>query len=358
MRDFPYRTEPEEVQVALVKFLLNCVKRHNAKQATFLGAHSQFLNMFNNLCKELGPKFTELVLSSWEEMIKYFQTVKLTTLIETMKSVHTLEAPLSGEMIAVIMDFFARKFVHDVDSCSLLVFFSPGDRNYNKAIGLIRKNAANYTPSALLHVARQLMEHQEESGEIPLGNCFSNEVELFINFALHRLEVGNKAVYMSERNVLFGEPNADIQWVFRVFTDMPVGLVAKSRQFVDFLDLVSKTFSNDVQTILSLFKTVEIRPSLLEKCKSKLGQLVIDLINKSVLGVLDHVNHNSYARILQELDTVHVYYRKYVLEGEKAFKDLLLRIKRVYKTKKKLITMMYSYFSLVLKDPNEKKDKC
>ena len=352
LRDFPYRSESEEVKVALVKFLLNCIKRHNSKKANFTSCQATTLSMLDTLCKELGPKFTELVLVSWEEMIKFFQSGRLSSLVDTMKSVHTLETPLSLEMVKVILDFFSRKFQHDIDSCQLLIFFTPGDENYMNAVGLIRNNAANYTPAALLHVARKQMAHQSETEQIPPGNIFSTEVELFINCALHRIGMENKSDYhyMNGRDLLWGTPNFDIQWVFKVFSEKPAAVVAKSRQFADFLDLMVETFSNDLQTILSLFSSVENQPLLLEKCKSRLGEKIIELVNKSLFEVLSHINHNSYSRILQQLQTVHSYYKKYVINGQIAFKELLSKMKRVYKTKKKLVTMMNSYFPTLMKE--------
>lgn len=352
LRDFPYGLESEEVQVALVKFLLNCIKRHNNRKANFGNGQATTLSMLDNLCKKLGTKFTEIVLVSWEEMIKFFRSGQLNSLVDTMKDVHTLEKPLSKDMVDVVMDFFSGKFQHDVDSCQLLIFFNPGDENYTKAVGLIRENAANFTPAALLHVAQKQMDHPSETEQVPLGNIFSTEVELFINCALHRIGMENKSndFYISDRNLLYGTPNSDVQWVFKAFLEKPADVVAKSRQFFDVLNLMQETFSNDLQTILSLFSSIESKEPLLEKCKLRFGERIVQLVNKSLFEVLNHINHNSYGRILQQLETVQEYYVKYVNDGPNAFKLMLSNMKRVYKTKRKLITMMNSFFPSIMKE--------
>ena len=350
VKDFPYNSESEEVKVAMVKFLLNCIKRHNLRKANFGGSLSTTLDMLENLCIKLGPKFTEIVLPSWEEMIKFFRPSYLQSLVGTMQAVH-IDTPLTKDLVEVVMKFFSGKFQHEVDSCQLLVFFYADDKNYNKAVGLIRENAANYTPAALLHVAKKQMNKPPERERIPPGNIFSNEVELFINCALHRIGVENKSdVFLSSRNVLSGSPNSDVQWVFEVLKEKPAETVAKSRQFADLLDLLLETFSNDLQTILSLFANVENRGPLLEKCKKRFGERIVHLVNKSVFEVLHHINHNSYSRILQQLETVHDHYIKYVIDGRNEFKQMLSNMKRVYKTKKKLINMMNSYFPTLMKE--------
>ena len=352
LRDFPYATESEDVQVALLKFLINCIKRHNNRKANFNSGLSTMQNMLEVLCRKLGTKFTEIILVYWEEMIKFFRTGQLTSLVHTMKAVHTLEKPLSTDMIEVVMNFFSGKFQHDVDSCQLLVFFGTGDATYNRAVGLIRENAANFTPAALLHVAHKQMENQSDSERIPLGNIFSNEVELFVNCALHRIGVENKVDthYYGDKNLLSGTPNVDVQWVFKALLEKSADVVAKSRQFSELLDLLGETFSNDLQTILSLLSCIEDRQPLLEKCRTRFGPRIVELVNRSLFDVLSHINHSSYGRILQQLETTYGYYTKYVTDGRDEFKRMLSKMTRVYKTKKKLITMMNQYFPTLMKE--------
>lgn len=352
LRDFPYGTESEDVQVALVKFLLNCIRRHNNKKANFNSSLSTMVNMMDVLCRKLGTKFTKIVLVHWEEMIKFFHMGQLTSLVSTMKSVHTLEKPLTKEMVEVVMNFFSGKFQHDVDSCQLLIFFTPGESDYTRAVGLIRANAANFTPTALLHVARKQMEHQPETEHIPSGNIFSSEVELFINLALHRIgmEIKTDTYYFSDRGLLQGTPNTNVQWVFEAFLKKPPDVVAKSRQFVDLLDLLLQTFANDLHTILLLFSCVESKEPLLEKCRLKFGERIVELVNKSVFQVLNHINHSSYNRILQELETIRIYFVRYVVDGQNAFREMLGNMKRGFKTKKKLINMMTQFFPTLMKE--------
>ena len=239
--------------------------------------------------------------------------------------------------------YFSGNFKHDVHGCKLLTFFKPGDMNLNKIYNLIKENEINFTPSALLYVAQKCNELQSVSVVIPSGNIFSNEVELLIDRALHRIEKESVSFNLNTGKYTGhflpqSEPDPHIQFVFHALQEKPARVVVKCRQFVQILDLVFRAYANNLPTILSICSSMSDNKLLLEKCKIKFGDKIVELINEAVFEKLKHLRPTDYKTFeLELLQKVKNYFNKYVTDGAKEFDLLLRNIKLKHKTKRKLM---------------------
>ena len=353
LRKFPFICESDAVHTATVKFLLTCIQSQTKKESRCGISYYDTTDMMKKLCDKLGVVFTELVFSCWADLIKFFPSHKVDELSDEMLRFHPPENFLPANMVKMVFEFFSGKFEHDAQDLQMLKFFKDGDENLNKIFTLVKKNEVNYTPAALLFVAKKWMQNQSHTLKIPHGNLYSSEVEFLITRALQRLTQDQKSNDSISRHGYFlpsNSPNSHIQWVFQTFLDKPANVIAKSDQWLRVMDLIQETFSDDLPTVLSLCSSLENQKPLLKKCKSRFGEKVVQSINKAMLDRLDNIQHKQYDCFVSDLQKVKEYYTKCVTKGLEAFKLLLRNLKQEQKKKKKFVNILQSTFSSLISE--------
>ena len=351
LKEFPYLYDCEAIHVAVVKFILTCIRYRNehGSSSCDLSVY-QAVDMLEELCSKLGTKFTNIVLASWVDLTKYVPSHQLDRLFDKMVSFHHSDNPLSESMLQTVFEFFSGKFQHEVNNLQMLKFFEDGDEVLNKVFILIKENEVNYSARGLLYIAQKWRQNQSDSLQLPCDNIFSSDVEFLISCALRRIGLEHRADGLCRIEHFYGNflpldrPNSDIQWVFQTFLEKPTSVVVKSDQFTHILDLIHEAFSSDLPTILSLCSHLQKRKSLQQKCKSRFGEKVLQSITKAVFETLEKLQGKHYGSFLRELERVKEYYSMCVNDGLEAFKLLLEKVQEKYKRKRKLIAEMHSSF--------------
>ena len=349
--DLAYDSEPREVQTALARFMMQFIKvRKDFDPYSYSISKNRTLNMMIDFCSNLGVEFMNLVFANWIEVVTLFDTYSIESLMDKMKELLAGDLGLSADMKNSISEIVSGKFQHDVRSCELLTFLIPGDKFFGKTVGLIRENIANFTPEAVLFVAKLYRNHQVTLSEkIPSGKVFSNDVECLVKNALTCLCTGKKPCHsqLSSWRGSFlpcSKPYEQILWVFKAFSEKPEKVMVKCRQFTDILAVVRDVFSDDLPTIVAICSSVEDQKLLHEKCKSVFAERIHQLINDLVFEKLNNITHKRYKEFVTDLETIQGYFAQYVPEGQQAFVKLVNDIKRGHKSKRKLIDMLGGKF--------------
>ena len=354
VRKFPLGGLSEETLIALLKFLLNCIKFHNMNDTrTFKYYNYVFRDMMESICEKLGSKFTSHVLHSWEELVKFYDSDQLTSLVTKMTTFITQDSPVTESMLTSITAYFSGAFEHSVNACLLLKLIEKDDRSLGKAFQVIQEHSDNFTTSALLDVAEKNMDLQSTRVRRQSGKIFTNYAEKIIRIALQRIEEENKSATpdtssYSDRGysytIFAKKPDPHIQWVFQAFVKGTAKGTVTCRQFTDIVSLVREAYVEDLQTIISLLSTVEKQKPLLAKCKSMFGERVLELVRKALLKATDSLTPRYYKAFKADVDKVQGHFAKYVVDGNEHFKVLLRDIKRANKSKRKLITELQNAY--------------
>ena len=344
LKKFPYVFESEEVNSAMVKFILAYVKYRATTSQYYNTSSLSIADMLDKLCEKLGPVFTQFFLEGYKDITKFISDTRVTSLVNLILTFHGPENPLSEDLVAVLFQYFSGEFQHKVSNLHLLRFFKENDENLSRLFGLIKQNEANYTPDALLYIAGKWKQSQSEKVQIPHGNLFSDDVEFLITCALQRIakEHGQDSIKVSTYDGSFlprDSPNSDIQWVFKTMQENPATAVAKSDQFHRVLALIDEAFSNDIPTILSLCTVLSKNKVLHQKCKSKFGKNVIQLIDEAAFKKLESIQAKQYWSLsfVQDLVKAQEYYKMCASGGLDSFKQLLIKIQKQEKRMRRLI---------------------
>ena len=344
-------TESKEVLTALAKFMMHCIKFRNTYDADKIGvSENNTLRIMSNLCSELGKMFIELVVANWQDVVTCFSSFPLDDLLNKMKGYYNQDVAPSVEVVNAILNPLSGEFQHDVKSCEILTFFKLGDNYFDQAVTLIRDNIDNFTPEAVLFVAKMCREHQTALSErIPSGEVFSRDVERFVKGALKRLMTGKKPCHSipspSNRSCLPSScPHEQIEWIFEAFTEKPPKDVVRCKQFKDILTLVREVFADDLPTILSICACVENETLLLTKCTSVFGKRIIQLVHDCVFEKWRSVGNRRYDELLTDLGIIQNHLVKYVCNGREVFIKLIGEIKLLHNTKRKLLAELNRKF--------------
>ena len=168
LKKFPYVCESEEVNSAMVKFILAFVKYRGTTSQYYCycnnfstSAHT-ITDMLDKLCEKLGPVFTQFFLESYKDIIKFISDTGVTSSVVLILTFHGPENPLSEDLVAIVFQYFSGEFQHQVCNLYLLKFFEENDENLSRLFGLIKQNEANYTPDALLYIAGKWKQNQSD----------------------------------------------------------------------------------------------------------------------------------------------------------------------------------------------------
>ena len=357
LKKFPYVCESEEVNSDMVKFILAYVKYRGATSQyycycnNFSSSACTITDMLDKLCEKLGPHNS--FLENYKDITKFISDTGVTSLVDLILTFHGPENPLSEDLVAVVFQYFSGEFQHQVSNLHLLKFFKENDENLSRLFGLIKQNEANYTPDALLYIAGKWKQTQSDKVQIPHGNLFSDDVEFLITCALQRIakEHDQDSIKVSTYDGSFLPrecPNSDVQWVFKTMQEKPATAVAKGDQFHRVLALIHEAFSNDIPTILSLCNVLPKTKVLHQKCKSKFGKNVIQLIDEAAFKKLESIQAKQYWSSVRDLEKAQEYY-KMCAGGLDSFWQLLIKIQKQQKKKRRLIADMKELFPVLLK---------
>lgn len=347
IRSFHLETISEDALIALLEFLLHCLEFNNSTDQTFeLVYKEDFRTAIEFLCDKLGPKFIGHALENLRDFEK-FNSAWLLYLLDDLKIPMPTETPMSDDMVRFVIRYFSGYWEHTAEvSCIVLNLFEEGDKRLGNVFDAILNNAAKFTTEALLSIAEVNMEYQLNAIDSKTGELFTEFAEKAIKLALTRIEQENTSVptrisrYCDMDNnfsIFSSKPDPRIQWVFQGFLTRPERAVTACRQFTNTIREVREAFNNDLSTILSLFVCVKKHKPLLEIVKLLCGDILIQLVRKSVLEATDSLTTTHYKAFTEDLDKVQKYFDSYIADENKAFKDLLLDIKRRNRSKKQLI---------------------
>ena len=347
LRRFPMETLSEDVLVRLLEFRLHCIDFNNNIDQTYRFRYRQgFHSAMEFLCEKLGPKFTNYALENLRELEK-FDSAWLLSLLEGLKISMTAETPMSEDMGRFVIRYFSGDWEHPAEiSCKLLNLFEKNDERLGKVFDAILNNASKFTTMALLGIAETNMECKLTSISSESEEPFTDFAEKAIKLALKRIEQGKTRVTThTSRNcdkdcdssIFSSKPDPRIQWVFQRFLTGSERTVTACRQLTDIVCRVREAYKNDLCTILSLFDCVEKHKPILEKVKLLCGEIVVKLAKKSLFEAVDSLTTTHYRVFTEDLDKVQAYFYSYISDGNRAFKDLLLDIKRQNMSKKQLI---------------------
>ena len=354
LKKFPYICESEEVNSAMVKFILAYVKYRGVTSQYYSTSSYTIADMLDKLCEKLGPVFTKFFLESYKDITKFISGTRVTALVDLILTFHSPENPVSEDLVDIVFHYFSGEFQHQAHNLHLLKFFKENDENLSRLFGLIKQNETNYTPDALLYIAGKWKQSQSDKVQIPHGNLFSDDVEFLITCALQQIakESGQDSIKVSAYDGSFlprDSPNSDIQWVFKTMQEKPVTAVAKCDQFHRILALIDEAFSNDIPTILSLCTVLSKNKVLHQKCKSKFGKNVIQLIDEAAFKKLENIQAKQYWSFVRDLEKAQEYYKMCAAGGLDSFKQLLIKIQKQEKRKRRLIADMKELFPVLLK---------
>ena len=338
----------EDTFIALLKFVLNCIVFNNNIEVTFRYFKHDFCDMIEFMCERLESKFTSYALDNWREFERFnSDTLWLAPLMDKMKTFITQETPLTDGMVISITKYFAGAWEHRDDlCCKMLNLFEKDDNRLGKVFDAILNNSHKFSTSAILSIAEKSMEYQSQTLNSKSENIFTDFAENVIKRALTRIERSHKNVppdtsrYIdrgSNFSVFAQKPDPEIQWVFQTFLTGSTKTVATSRQFTDIISQAREAYHDDINTILSFLECFEKQQPLLKTCKSIFGEKIVELVRKALFRAMGSLTTKYYKPFTADLDKVQKYFGKYVCNGNEAFKDLILDIKRQNMPRKQLI---------------------
>ena len=355
LRSFSREGLSEDTLTEMLKFLLNCIKFHNTNERrTFTYYGYVFREMMESICDKLGSKFTSYILRSWKELVLFLESGQLTSMVNKMTTFVTKDSPVTVSMLTSITEYFAGDFEHNADACLLLELIENDDKSLDKAFQVIQEYSDKFATSALLEVAEKNMNRSPPARlRRQSNNIFTTYAEKMISLALERIEEENKSAApdtdsysnMGCNFTIFAKkPDPNIQWVFQAFVKGNAKTTINCRQFSHIISLVRESYANDLQTILSLLSTVEKQKPVLDECKVMFGSMVLELTSIAVLKATDSLTPRYYKTFKADLYKVKENFSRYVLNGKEEFKALLKDIKRVNKSKKKLLMELKNSF--------------
>ena len=355
LRKFSREDLSEDTLTVMLKFLLNCIKFHNTNERrTFKYYGYVFREMMESICDKLGSKFASYVLRSWKELVFFFDSDQLTSVVNKMTTFVTKDSPVTDSMLTSITEYFAGDFEHNADACLLLKLIENDNKSLDKAFKVIQDHSDKFATSALLDIAEKNMNQPPSTrNRRQSKNVFTTYAEKMICLALKRIEDENKSAAPDTGSysnmgcsftIFAKKPDPDIQWVFQAFGKGNAKTTIACRQFSHIISLVRETYADDLQTILSLLSTVEKQKPVLDKCKALFGNMVLDLVRKAVLKATESLTPRYYKTFKADLYKVNENFSRYVINGKDEFQVLLRDIKRVNRSKKKLLIELKNSF--------------
>lgn len=340
----------KEHKILLVKVVLQGVKHSaNGTWTNFYTSSQTTWDTLTKLGKQLDMEFPRLILPVWLELCKYYNSSQLKGIIEVMKDSIKKRAMLPAEMSSMLLKYFESKFKHDEECCDLMDFFSISDKGYQQALKKIAANAENYTPRALLLIAKR--QHEETTGlRLTLDKVFHKDVFNLIKLAFIRIQALNKD-YPTRFSYLDTGTFNYLKWFFERISERDSAEAASGKQFQEFMTHLSDSIKDYAEVLVTFLRTLEKCEYMLVKAKEKLGTKLIESFQKQFDYELRHSNHTSYHRVLGEMAKARHTCIQFVDNGAMLFRTVVAdHMQLKHKGKKKFIKLMGEYFKELCQD--------
>ncbi|XP_069126400.1 uncharacterized protein [Argopecten irradians] len=343
-----------EQQIAFFKFLLQLVKLCNSYTFDVLGLRSMLCTSFIDVGVQIQTEFLGLILPDWQEMCTLFSTEDLKKIIKVMEGYmykKGVEA-LPRETTDMLLRYFEAGFKHD-EECSEFLRFLPFGALRQDALQKVIYNNMNYTPTALLLLAK--ITHDEmDSSTLPFGDLFSENVFLLIQQAFRRLREpnnGNDAI--ADTDTAFSvDLRVHLLWFFGKIAECGYGDdIVKGSQFPTIMDDIATTIRNDSQLLVSFFSEMKKSEPLFDHARHVLGEHLIGSYQRRFQSRLRTCGRCSYEYVLQEMKEARNNCMQYVDNGGALFKrNVTEHVRRLHRGKKKFLQLMDSKFPELRKD--------
>ncbi|XP_060072592.1 uncharacterized protein LOC132552442 [Ylistrum balloti] len=344
IRGFQSTLVEKEHMVLLVKVVLQGV------HYSICGSWNNFFtyspstwDTLTKLGRQLDMEFPKLILPVWLKLCKFYNSSQLKGIIEVMKDAIKKEAMLPTEMTNMLHKYFESKFRHDEECCDLMHFFKITDKGYQQALKKISANSENYTPKALLLIAKRQVEETPTS-KIKAGNIFQKDVFNLIRLAFSRLQVLNKD-YPTKFSYLDAGTLNYLKYFFEKLAEKDSQDAASGKQFQNFMTHLSGSLKGDAEVLVTFLRSLEKTEHMLPKAKEKLGTKLIDCFQRQFDYELRHCNHTCYHRVLGEMTIARQTCIQFVDNGAMLFRTAVTNfVSLKHKGKKKFIKLMDEYF--------------
>ncbi|OWF54406.1 Zinc finger SWIM domain-containing protein 8 [Mizuhopecten yessoensis] len=344
LRGFQSSLVEKEHMVLLVKVVLQGVEHSvGGTWTNFYTTSPGTWDTLTKLGKQLDMEFPRLILPVWLELCKFYNSSQLKGIIEVMKDSIKKEAMLPAEMTNMLLKYFESKFRHDEECCDLMHFFKITDKGYQQALKKIAANFENYTPKALLLIAKR--QHEETpTSKVTADNVLQKDVFNLIRLALSRLQVLNKD-YPTRYSYLDTGTLNYLKYFFEKLSEKDREEVASGKQFQNFMTHLSDSMKGDAEVLVTFLRSLEKTEHMLPKAKEKLGIKLIESFQRQFDYELRHCNHTSYHRVLGEMTKARQTCIQFVGNGAMLFRTAVTNyVSLKHKGKKKFIKLMDEYF--------------
>ncbi|XP_060072590.1 uncharacterized protein LOC132552440 [Ylistrum balloti] len=344
IRDFQSTLVEKEHMVLVVQIVLQCIQ-HNVDGTwdNFSNYTGSAWNTLTKLGRQLDMEFPKLILPVWLKLCKFYNSSELKGIIEVMKDAIKKEAMLPTEMTNMLHKYFESKFHHDEECCDFMDFFKITDKGYQQALKKIAANFENYTPKALLLIAKRQVEETPTS-KIKAGNIFQKDVFNLIRLAFSRLQVLNKD-YPTKFSYLDAGTLNYLKYFFEKLAENDSENVASGKQFQNFMTHLSDSMMGDAEVLVTFLRSLEKTEHMLPKAKEKLGTKLIDCFQRQFDHELRHCSHTSYRRVLKDMTKARQTCMQFVDNGAVLFRTGVTNfVSHKHKGKKKFIKVMGESF--------------
>ncbi|XP_033737914.1 uncharacterized protein LOC117325634 [Pecten maximus] len=345
LRGFQSSLVEREHMVLLVKVVLRGVEHSVAGTWNFYTSATGTWDTLTKLGRQLDMEFPRLILPAWLELCKFYNSSQLKGIIEVMKDSIKKEAMLPAEMTSMLLKYFESKFRHDEECCDLMHFFKITDKGYQQALKKIAANFENYTPKALLNIAKR--QHEETpTSKVTSGNILHKDVFNLIRLALSRVQVLNKD-YSTRINYIDTATLNYLRYFFEKVSEKDSVEAASGKQFQNFMTHLSDSLQGDTEVLVLFLKSLEKTEHMLTKSREKLGTKLVESFQKQFDNELKHCNrnHTSYHRVLGEMTKARQTCIQFVDNGAMLFRTAVTNyVSLKHKGKKKFLKLMDDYF--------------
>ncbi|XP_021369637.1 uncharacterized protein LOC110460805 [Mizuhopecten yessoensis] len=183
LEDYSYLKEftfPEQ-RISCFKFLLQVHKHSQYEVSPYMLSKS-----FVDVGLQIQAEFLGFFLPNWQELCPFFSGQQLAKIVKVITEDYIKSVDnLPKTTIDMLLRHFEAPFKHSEESVEFLKCFHAKVHRH-KALEKVIFNNKNYTPLALLLLAK--MEHEEmDSSTLPLGDIFTKTVFSLIQEVFKRL---------------------------------------------------------------------------------------------------------------------------------------------------------------------------
>ena len=231
------------------------------------------------------------------------------------------------EALDLIMSYYADKRVHhDPGACDLLQYFKFGDKNFNKAAGLMLENSLSFSCKSLFQLAMIYANRNVigKCGTEQLNDDTFNVIEKAVQSMVEKNDAPTN-MYVSQ-----------INWMASVCSAGG----PKSKYFHKMVEIVGKYGAKSPDIISAVLQQLEHKPALLKQATS-LSLALVDAYAFYFDSKIGKCGHANYLKVIIEMKQARDLTAMYLKDGRSKFDAKVVRgIKSSHSGKKKLMKML------------------